>query len=157
MATKKRASSRAPTPKDALALLRADHNEALEMFEQFEKTRSPDRQSAIAARICKALTVHAQIEEEIFYPALRGALKNQDILDEADVEHAGAKDLIAQIEQGQPGDPHYKAKVIVLGEYVRHHVKEEQGEMFAQAKKTKLDMKAIGEQLLARKTELMGE
>ena len=155
MATKKRTSRSATTFRDALALLRADHEEVQQLFEQFEKTRSPERQATVAARIRTALTVHAQIEEEIFYPAVRGALRNQDLLDEAAVEHASVKQLIGQIEQSQPGDPLFKARVSVLGEYVKHHVKEEQNAMFAEVRKTKLDLKALGEQLQARKAELM--
>jgi hemerythrin-like domain-containing protein len=101
--------------------------------------------------------VHAQIEEEIFYPAAREALKEQDLIDEATVEHASAKDLIAQIEQAQAGDELFDAKVIVLGEYIKHHVKEEHNEMFPKLKKTKLDLKALGEQLAERKEALMAE
>lgn len=152
-ATGKRTATRAPA--DAIALLRADHKAVQDLFDKFEKTRSEERKGAIAEKICRELTVHAQIEEEIFYPAAREVLRQEDLLDEAAVEHQSAKDLIAQIESGNPGDDLFDAKVKVLGEYIKHHVKEEQNEMFPQVKKTKLDLRALGEQLQARKAELM--
>lgn len=143
-------------PSDALALLRADHQLVQGLFDQFEKTRSDERKDKLAQQICQELTVHAQIEEEIFYPAAREALRDKDILDEAKVEHQSAKDLIAQIEGSSAGAELFDAKVTVLGEYIKHHVKEEQNEMFSKIRKTKLDLKALGEQLQARKMELMG-
>jgi hemerythrin superfamily protein len=142
-------------PQDAIQLLRADHRKVQNLFDQFEKARGDDRKAALAQEICTELKVHAQIEEEIFYPSAREALKEQDLIDEATVEHASAKELIAQIEQAQAGDELFDAKVIVLGEYIRHHVKEEQNEMFPKLKKTKLDLKALGEQLAERKEALM--
>ena len=150
----KKKSARGGAP-DAIALLRTDHQNVSKMFDQFEKTRSSDRKKAIADKICAELTVHAQIEEEIFYPAARGAIREKDLIAEATVEHQSAKDLIAQIEGGG-GDEMWEAKVKVLGEYIKHHVKEEQNELFAQVRKTKLDTKALGEQMQARKEELMG-
>jgi hemerythrin superfamily protein len=154
---RKSASSRKATrqPSDALALLRADHQRVQEMFDQFEKTRSEDRKATLAEQICQELTIHAQIEEEIFYPAVREAIKDEDLIDEATVEHQSAKDLIAQIEGGGPGGEMFDAKVKVLGEYVKHHVKEEQNELFPQVRKTKLDLKELGERLQQRKMELM--
>jgi hemerythrin superfamily protein len=143
-------------PSDAIALLRADHQLVQGLFDQFEKTRSDDRKGKLAQQICQELTVHAQIEEEIFYPAAREVLRDEDLLDEATVEHQGAKDLIAQIESSSPGADLFDAKVTVLGEYVKHHVKEEQNELFPKVRKTRLDLKAMGEQLQARKMELMG-
>ena len=143
------------TQRDAIALLRADHQEVQNLFDKFEKTRSDDRKAALAEQICNELTVHAQIEEEIFYPAAREAVRDKDLLDEATVEHQSAKDLIAQIESSKPGDELFDAKVKVLGEYIRHHVKEEQNELFPQVRKTKLDLKALGERLMARKQQLM--
>jgi hypothetical protein len=122
-----------------------------------EKARGEDRKAELAQEICTELKVHAQIEEEIFYPAAREALKEQDLIDEATVEHASAKDLIAQIEQAQAGDELFDAKVIVLGEYIKHHVKEEHNEIFPKLKKTKLDLKGLGQQLAARKETLMAE
>ncbi len=144
-------------PQDAVQLLRADHRKVQDLFDQYEKARGDDRKAELAQEICTELKVHAQIEEEIFYPAAREALKEQDLIDEATVEHASAKDLIAQIEQAQAGDELFDAKVIVLGEYIKHHVKEEHNEMFPKLKKTKLDLKALGEQLAERKEALMAE
>jgi len=144
-------------PQDAIQLLRADHRKVQDLFDQFEKSRGDDRKAKLAQEICTELKVHAQIEEEIFYPAAREALKEQDLIDEATVEHASAKELIAQIEQAQAGDELFDAKVTVLGEYIKHHVKEEHSELFPKLKKTKLDLKALGEQLAERKEALMAE
>ena len=144
-------SARAP---DAIALLKADHKLVSGLFDQYEKERNNDRKGKLADQICQELTVHAQIEEEIFYPAAREVLRDEDLLDEATVEHQGAKDLIAQIEASSPSAKLFDAKVTVLGEYIKHHVKEEQNEMFPKIRKTKLDLKMIGEQLQARKQEL---
>ena len=155
-ASKKSSRSSSRAPSDAIALLRADHKKVQDLFQQFEKTRSDDRKKSIAEQICNELTIHAQIEEEILYPAAREAIREKDLIAEATVEHQSAKDLIAQIEGGG-GDEMWEAKVKVLGEYVNHHVKEEQNEMFPQLKKSKLDLKGLGEQLQARKQELMGE
>jgi len=158
MAARKKGSSKAKAarrPQDAIALLRADHALVEDLFEQFEKARNERRKQTLATQICLELKIHAQIEEEVFYPAAREVLpKEKDLLDEADVEHASAKDLIAQIEAGKPGDDYWEAKVTVLGEYIKHHVKEEQTEMFPKVRKTRLDLKALGEQLRARKEEL---
>ena len=151
-AAKKKAAKR----QNALALLRADHDLVKDLFDKFEKTRSDDRKGALAERICAELTMHAQIEEEVFYPAVREAFReaDMDLLDEAEVEHAGAKDLIAQIESSAPGEELFDAKVTVLGEYVKHHVKEEQNEMFPKVRKTRLDLDELGERLARRKAEL---
>src|ERR1700754_1501865 len=146
-------SSRAPP--DAIALLKADHKAVQDLFKQFEKTRSGDRKQALAEKICSELTVHAQIEEEIFYPAARGAIREKDLIAEATVEHQSAKDLIAPIESGRSGEMG-EANVKVLGEYINHHVKEEQNELYPQVKRTKVDLKALGEQMQARKMELKG-
>ena len=151
-ASRKGTSSRR-TP-DAIALLKADHQAVQKLFDQYEKTRSDDRKATLAEQICEELTVHARIEEEIFYPAAREVLRDEDLIDEATVEHAGAKDLIAQIEAGKPSDDLFDAKVTVLGEYIKHHVKEEQNEMFPKIRKTRLDLKALGERLQARKMAL---
>jgi hemerythrin superfamily protein len=146
---------------DAIALLTADHKEVKQLFKDYEKLvkaeAAGDEKQALAEQICLLLTVHASIEEEIFYPAAREVLAESDLVDEADVEHATAKDLIAQIRDMGPEDEHYDAKVKVLGEYIDHHVKEEQDEMFPQAKKAGLDRKTVGEALLARKGELLAE
>jgi hemerythrin superfamily protein len=160
MATaKKTAAKRGSTPKaqDAIALLRADHKTVSELFDQFEKTRSPVKKKAIVQKICTELSVHAQIEEEIFYPAVKQALKDKELVPEARVEHATLKDLMAQVEGVEPDGEMYDAKITVMAEYVKHHVKEEQNEMFPKAKATKLDMMALGEQLLSRKQELLAQ
>ena len=144
---------------DAVALLKADHREVEALFEKFEKASGDGSKENIALTICKALTVHAQIEEEIFYPACEGKVE-EDMLKEAYVEHDGAKVLIAEIEKGGPDDKYYNAKVKVLSEQIEHHVEEEEARMegiFAQARKAGLDMDALGEQLAARKAELMGQ
>ncbi len=150
------AKSAQPAP-DAIALLKADHDQVEAWFEDFGATASAPKKRKLAADICKALRVHAQIEEEIFYPACREAGLEDDLMDEADVEHDGAKKLIAEIEAGKPGDDHWDAKVTVLGEMIKHHVKEEEqrGGMFARARKAGLDLKALGAELQARKSELM--
>ena len=149
------ASTRA---QDAVALLKADHREVDELVQQFEKARS-DRKEAIARRICTALTVHAQIEEELLYPAAREVLDedDMDLVDEADVEHASIKQLVAEVESASPSDALYDAKVKVIGEYVKHHVKEEERELFPKLRRTELDLKALGAQLAERKQALMQE
>jgi iron-sulfur cluster repair protein YtfE (RIC family) len=148
----------APGTKDAIAILTDDHKKVKAMFTDFTKLMKSEgkgeERGALVEKICEELTVHAQIEEEIFYPAVRAAIGDGDLMDEADVEHAGAKELIAQLEEMEPGDDHYDAKVTVLGENVDHHVKEEQDEMFPKAKKAKLDLAALGAQMLERKQEL---
>ena len=142
---------------DAIALLKADHKEVAEMLEKFETTRS--RKSKLAQQICQALTVHAQIEEEIFYPAAREALGDdgKEVLDEAKVEHNSLKELIGQIEGSDPEDDLFDAHVKVLGEYVKHHVKEEEGELFPKLRKSDMDLAEVGAQLAARKKELMAQ
>ncbi|MEO6247286.1 MAG: hemerythrin domain-containing protein [Sphingomicrobium sp.] len=144
---------------DAVALLKADHQAVADLFEQFEKASGDGRKEKIALQICKELTVHATIEEEIFYPACEGKVEEAD-LKEAYVEHDGAKVLIAEIEQGGPSDEYYDAKVKVLQEQIEHHVEEEEKRLegiFAQAKKAGLDMDALGEQLAERKAELIAQ
>ena len=130
------------------------------LFKQYDKLvesgGSEDEKQALAEQICQMLTVHATIEEEMFYPAAREALgEDGDLVDEADIEHASAKELIAQIEGSSPEDDHFDARVKVLGEYIDHHVKEEEGEMFPKAKKGGLDVAALGAELSARKQELI--
>ena len=155
-ATRRRAS---PGSQDAIALLKADHRQVEEWFEQFESTRSDDRKKKLAGQICQALEVHTQIEAEIFYPAFLEATEEEDIHHEAEVEHDSAKKLIAEIEGSGPDDEYYDAKVKVLSEMIKHHVNEEEqrGGMFAKARESDMDLKALGEQLAARKQELMGE
>ena len=149
--------------KDACDLLDADHRNVKKMFKEYEALMESRGRTAaqkkldLAMTICKELTAHAQVEEEIFYPALRAVLKDTDILAEAEVEHAGAKDLIAQIEAGTEADEMFDAKVKVLGEYIDHHVKEERNEIFPKARAArKLDLVAMRDQLEARKEELLG-
>jgi hemerythrin superfamily protein len=142
---------------DAVALLKADHRTVEDLFENYEKASGDGRKQKIAEQICMELTVHAKIEEEIFYPACEGKVE-EDLLKEAYVEHDAAKLLIAQIEAGGPSDEFYDAKVTVLQEEIEHHVEEEEKRVegiFAQARKAGLDMDALGEQLAARKAELI--
>lgn len=142
----------------AVRLLKADHREVEAWFDEYEQLESEAEKLALFQKIALALKVHTQIEEEIFYPEERGDVE-EDMLDEAYVEHDGAKKLIAEIEAMKPSDALYDAKVKVLGEYIKHHVKEEEqpGGIFAQAKKGDEDLEAMGERLQARKDELMAE
>ena len=152
----RRSASRARTT-DAIALLKADHRQVEQWFKEFEKARSDSRKTELAAKICQALRVHTEIEEEIFYPAFIEATEAEDLHHEAIVEHAGAKNLIQQIEASGPDDDFFDAKVTVLSEMIKHHVKEEEqrGGMFAKAKQSEMDLVALGDQLKARKSELM--
>jgi hemerythrin superfamily protein len=154
-ASSKGASKTPSSYTDAIALLKADHREVEGYFSAYEEAKSRDDKKALAIKICGALRVHAQIEEELFYPAARKATKDKDLLDEATVEHAGAKVLIAEIEAMQPGMPLYDAKITVLSEQIKHHVKEEEGELFPKVEESSLDLKALGKQMAARKDELM--
>ena len=144
---------------DAIALLTADHREVHEMFEQFDQLgdRARATKEKLKEKICKALIAHTTIEEEIFYPAVRAAKveEGEDMVDEAIVEHAAAKDLIKQLQEMQPDDDLYDAKVKVLSEQIEHHVKEEEKEMFPKAKKSGLDLRALGQEMALRKQELM--
>lgn len=141
--------------KDALAFLKQDHRTVEGLFKQFEEATDGRTRSSLMRRIAQALTVHAQIEEEILYPAARQELEDHDLLNEAQVEHDSAKKLIAEIEQMRPSEQLYKAKVTVLKEYVKHHVKEEERELFPLLKKCDLDLEAMGEELANRHQELM--
>jgi hemerythrin superfamily protein len=159
MASKSRSSSTARARSkhtDAIVLLKADHRQVEAWFSQFSKSKNQQKKQQLATHICDALTVHTTIEEEIFYPAFIEATGDKDTHHEAVVEHAGAKKLIAEIQAMSPGDDYYDAKVTVLSEMIKHHVKEEEqpGGMFSEAKKSDMDLHAIGEQLLARKQEL---
>ena len=142
----------------AVKLLKQDHREVEGWFDEYEQLEKDSEKVALFNKIALALKVHTTIEEEIFYPEERGDVE-EDMLDEAYVEHAGAKKLIAEIEAMKPSDDYYDAKVKVLGEYIKHHVKEEEqpGGIFAQAKKGDEDLDAMGERLKARKEELMAE
>jgi hemerythrin-like domain-containing protein len=144
---------------DAVSLLSADHAEVKQMFETYrqlvDENADDEQRGELARDICSMLTVHAEIEEEIFYPAMRENVDDELTLDEAEVEHAAAKELIEQIEGMDPGDALYDAKVIVLGEYVDHHVQEEESELFPQAEKAGIDLDDLGAELASRKRELM--
>ncbi len=143
---------------DAIALLKADHRQVEEWFEQFEKSRLDSKKSELAQKICQALTVHTMIEEEIFYPAFYEATEEKSIHHEAEVEHDGAKKLIAKIKGSGPDDEYFDARVTVLSEMIKHHVREEEKRdgMFGKARESDMDLKALGEQLAARKAQLMG-
>ena len=157
-----RSSAKGTGSPDAIDLLMTDHREVKALFKEYDKLVKADadagEKQVVAAQICVMLTAHATAEEELFYPRAREVLgDDEDLVDEADVEHASAKELIAQIEAGSPDDPLYDAKVKVLGEYIDHHVKEEEGEMFPKVRKADLDLDALGEEIAARKAELMGQ
>ncbi|MDQ1882534.1 hemerythrin domain-containing protein [Aeromonas salmonicida] len=149
------ATSKTPATKDAIALLRADHKEVSDLFADYEKTRSNAKKKALVAKICSELSVHTQIEEEIFYPAIKTALKDKLLVPEATIEHGGIKDLITQLEGAEPDGEMYDAKVKVLSEYVEHHVKEEQTGMFQKAKTTSLDLVELGARMAERKADLL--
>lgn len=145
--------------RDATAILRADHDAVSDLFDEFEAAKSKDKKQALALKICNELTIHARIEEEIFYPAVKQALGEDatDLLSEALVEHQSLKVLIGDIEDSAEDDELFDARVKVLGEYVKHHVKEEEGELFPQARDSDLDMAELGSQLTQRKQELKNE
>ena len=153
-------SARSSAP-DAVQLLTTDHKEVKALFKEYDKLVEQDKgdeeKEALARQICLMLTVHATIEEELFYPAARDAIEEVDLLDEAEVEHGSAKELIAQIESMKPSESLYDARVKVLGEYVSHHVKEEEGELFPKVKKAKVDLASLGEAIAARKKDLIPE
>ena len=144
---------------DAIALLKEDHREVKRLFKEFEDAKGDGRKQKLAEQICLELSVHAAIEEEIFYPACRDALgeDGEQMMDEAEVEHGGMKNLIEQLEDADPDDEMTAAKVKVLCEYVTHHVKEEEGKIFPKVKKADLDLSELGAELMERKQELMGD
>jgi hemerythrin superfamily protein len=143
-------------PQDAIALLKQDHRTVEALFDEFEDADESE-QSALATRICQMLTVHAQIEEELLYPQAKEAFGEEDdqMVYEAEIEHGSAKELIAKIEAGTPEDPEFKPLVKVLSEYIKHHVKEEEKQLFPSLKDTELDLKELGSQLAHRKLELL--
>ena len=149
------------TTVDAIALLTSDHQKVKKLFEKFEKLKDDnsqdDRKLDIVEEICHELKIHAQVEEEIFYPAVRAAIGDETLMDEADVEHAAAKHLISQLEAMQPGDDHYDATVTVLCEEIDHHVNEEEKKMFPKTKKAKIDTQMLGQQIAQRKEELSAD
>lgn len=152
------------TPKDAVSLLVADHKRVHGIFEEFKKFAESDADDYVEFKqelikmACDELKVHTTIEEELFYPAVRKALPNEaDLLNEAEVEHAGAKNLIAQLEKADASDPMTCAKFTVLTEYIEHHVREEENDMFPKVRKSSLDLDALGSKMAARKAELQKE
>lgn len=150
------------SPDDALHLLADDHKKVLEMFEEFKQMKEEGDTDEEAKQIlvestCAELTIHAQVEEEIFYPAAREAIDDMDLLDEAEVEHASAKQLISELSAMQPGDDLYDAKFTVLGEYVKHHIEEEEKTLFPKIKKADMELDEIGEEIRQRKMELRDE
>ena len=143
---------------DAIALLKADHRKVEGLFAQFEKAKDSRRKRELANEICLELRVHAQIEEDVFYPGCREEGVDKDLMNEAYVEHDGAKVLIGELEKTSPDDQYFDAKVKVLSEQIKHHVKEEekkQGNMFAKARKAGVDLKALGERMAAEKVQLL--
>jgi hemerythrin superfamily protein len=153
-AAKKAAATRA---KDAIAQLKADHRAVEKLFKDFENASGETRKMQIASRICLELKVHTQLEEELVYPVSREFLSDDDIVDEAVVEHQAAKDLISQIEGMGASDEMFEAKVKVLQEQIEHHLEEEETEYFPKIQKTEMDTMAIGEQMIARKAELKAQ
>lgn len=160
-ASRKSASTAPDEAIDAIQLLTDDHSAVKKLFKAYQKLvdaeASVEEKQAVAQEICLSLKVHALLEEEIFYPAVRNALDAEELLDEAEVEHASAKDLIDQIESMSPHDDLYDAKVTVLGEYINHHVKEEESEMFPQVRESDLDVKSLGDQMESRQAQLVIE
>lgn len=145
---------------NAIQLLTADHQKVAKIFGEFEKIKdkaNSDEKQSLVKFACEELTIHAKVEEELFYPALRAAMKEEALIDEAEVEHTSIKQLISDLESMRPSDDLYNAKMTVLGEYVKHHVKEEQGEIFPKAKKTDIDMAQLGQEIADRKEALKGE
>ena len=148
------------TKNDAIKLLTVDHAKVKKMFKEFEKLSKKDDEEGkqeLATQICQELMVHAQLEEEIFYPAAREAIEDEELMNEAVVEHNSAKELIAQIQSMGASDPMFDATVKVLGEYVNHHIEEEQNEIFPKVEKAKVDLEEIGAEIAQRKEELMEE
>jgi hemerythrin superfamily protein len=143
----------------AIAMLKADHREVEALLEEYEDASDDDEKQDLAQQICTALSVHAQVEEEIFYPAAREALDEEDLdlVNEADVEHESIKQLVAEVEDSTPDDDHFDARIKVIGEYVRHHVKEEENELFPKLEERELDRRALGAQMAERKAELLAE
>jgi Hemerythrin HHE cation binding domain len=144
--------NRRPTP-DPFKILKEDHARVQSLFNKYEKMESDAEKQELATTICQELKLHAALEEEVFYPPVRRAIEDKEIMNEADVEHAGAKELIAKIEKSRPKDEHFDALVTVLGEAIKHHVKEEEGEMFKQVRKSDLDLDALGEKMMKFKSD----
>jgi len=158
MANIKQHSSTATGDTDAIAALTADHKKVKGLFKAFDKLKNEanaeNRKAELVTQICTELKIHAEIEEEVFYPAVRAQIDDEDLMDEALVEHAGAKQLIAQLEKMHPKDDLYDAKVTVLSEQIEHHIKEEEGEIFPKAKKAKIDTAQLGARMAQLKLRL---
>jgi len=144
-----------PAPKDAIALLQADHEAVSQLFAAYEKSRSVPDKKALVAEICTTLSVHAQIKEEIFYPEVKAALHDRQLVSEVTAEHAGVKNLIAQLEGGVPDGEQCDARVRVLSEYLKHHVKEQQSGVFRMAENSLLDLDEVGARMTARRDDLL--
>jgi len=157
MAVKKLPDESVKKNKEAIAFLRAEHKLIREFFKEYEKTCSSFRKKKIVEILCRELGIHVRIEEEIFYPAFKKALKAKEIIAEATVEHATLKGLIAQVEGVEPDGEMFDAKIKVMSEYVKHHFKEEQNEIFPKARKSNLDLVELGKQLAERKAQLLME
>jgi hemerythrin superfamily protein len=154
-----RNKERQQASRNAFDVLEEDHREVEEWFDEYDelKDSDEDRRAELAEKICLALKVHAQIEEEIFYPRAREAAKDDDLIDEAIVEHATVKNMIAEIEEMDVGEELYDAKIRVLGEMVKRHIREEEEELFPELQSAKMDLDAVGKELAERKEELMSE
>ncbi len=155
-----RSTTTRKTNNDAIKLLIEDHDNVKKMFKEYEKLAKKDDMNGkeeLATQICKELTVHAQLEEEIFYPAVREGIDDDDLMNEAMVEHAEAKGLIAQIQSMSASDEIYDATVTVLGENINHHIEEEQKEMFPKVQKLNLDLEELGLEMTKRKAALIGD
>ena len=139
---------------NAISLLEADHQAVSTLFKKYEKATDKADKKALVSKICMELSVHAQVEEEIFYPQFTKALNDEELVPEAIVEHKTLKDLIDEVEGKDPSGEMFDAKIKVMSEYVQHHVKEEEGEMFPKAKKSTMDLEKIGAEIIARKSEL---
>jgi hemerythrin-like domain-containing protein len=157
--TASRSKERQQASRNAFDVLEEDHREVEEWFDEYDelKDSDEDRKEDLAEKICLALKVHAQIEEEIFYPQARQASQDNDLIDEALVEHSTVKNLIREIEAMEVGEELYDAKIRVLGEMVKQHIKEEEEELFPELQSTKMDLDAVGKELAERKQELMAE
>jgi hypothetical protein len=157
--TASRSKERRQASRNAFDVLEQDHREVEEWFDEYDelKDSDEDRKAGLAEKICLALKVHAQIEEEIFYPQAREASQDNDLIDEALVEHSTVKNLIAEIEAMEVGEELYEAKIHVLGEMVKQHIKEEEEELFPELQSTKMDLETVGKELAERKQELMAE
>jgi hemerythrin-like domain-containing protein len=143
-------------PLDAIDLLKQDHEYVKQAFRRFERMDREDHESlrGLVSAVCAALKAHADVEEKLFYPAVRAKIEDQEVIEEAEVEHDSAKALIRRLERMKPDDPKYAATFTVLGEYVKHHVKEEESEIFPKAKRRKVNLKTLGKKLMARKIRL---